>query len=150
MELLWEYKRSSGTITAVDFEQFPIWTLVEDDNGNSFEVPVIVSDPLYITDDDLVIFVYCHVWLSDGTKLKGIVYIDLVGMREYGIILVNGDKEFTLSSINARKILNEGSPEQLSNWLNKPIESISPIAYTTSFHLHTGKTIEGVLDLHTW
>lgn len=150
MKILWKHKKKAGTATISDFKRFPIWTTIENDQGGSFEVPIDTTEPLQITDDDLIIYVYCCIHLADSTRMEGIVYLNLVRMREFGLVVIKGDEEFTLSSSQSRKILDEGSPEQFSAWLGKSIEAISPLTYTTPFQFQTGVKIEGKLDLSIW
>lgn len=150
MKLMWEYKQKAGTITFQDFERFPIWTIEEQDDGISYEIPVRVTDPLQIDEEDLVVFVYCKICLFDGAELDGMVYIDLTNMQEYGITLVVASQEFSLFPINTRRVLNEGSPEALSDWLGKPLKVISPLTYSSPFRYPDGKRVEGEIDLLSW
>ena len=158
MELLWKYKRDAGTVTYLDYERFPIWTLDEDDFGNTYEIPVSTAAPLDITDLDLMISVLCSLELHDGTIMKGAIHIDLRKFLKYGLtafstyglrVFKNGD-EFSLTPRAVLRYTPKGSAEDLSRWLNKPLDAITPIRYRAPFEFRNGQVISGELDLHTW
>ena len=173
MKLLWEHEGyppfDEDPPDIEGCHRFPIWTLEETDWDGDFYVPIQVTDPLLIGEEDgvapLMMFVYCTIQLADGSKTDGAVYLDdtedpAVRGREYllRILCEGGEVEIQPKGLNWGDTL---SPEEFAQRLGKTLDQVTPLAWTTPFRIRilddrypTGILAEyplaGQIDLITW
>ncbi len=173
MKFLWEHEGSPPfDEDPPDIEgchRFPIWTMEETDWDGNFDVPIQVTDPLLIGEEDgdaaLMLFVFCSIQLADGSKMDGVVYLDdvvdpEVRGREYHlhVFCEGGEAEIRPKEFRWGSAL---SLEEFAQRLGRPLDQITPLAWTTAFRIRilddrypTGISTEyplaGQIDLLAW
>lgn len=129
-----------------DFRRYPIWSWYEDDWDESLVIPVEITHPLN-EEDHTAFFVLCEFMLKNGTKIQGDISISLADQFVYHLEFFKGNEKFGFSG----KLHPEfGTLKQLSEWLGKPVDEITPLKYVTPYFFEDGDPIKGELDLRDW
>lgn len=133
-------------LTPADFKKYAIWSWYENIEDESLVTPV--SDTYLLSSDYEEfdpLFILSELKLYDGTKLQGEISIKLDTRKVYMIGFFKKDKILTFSLQSNFKKLDRLS--RISNWLQKPIEKIFPVHYTTAYFFNDGTAIMGEIDL---
>ena len=146
MEMFAQQTKRIGTLSLQDYRNNPVWTIVEDDYNESNAVSIDISKFL---DDDkyLVFFILGWIKLKDNTLLEGIISVNTNNRHVYGLKFICNEQVFNFVG---RMFPSGGTLQHLSEWLNKPVEEISPIEYSTEYFFKDGSPIMGVVDLRKW
>ena len=129
-----------------DFREHSIWSWYENIEDESLVTPV---EEGYLLSEDYdeydPLFILSEFTLCDGTKLEGEIAVMLDVRKVYMISFFKGNEIFTFSLHPALKRFD--TPERISNWLQRSIEDIFPIEYTTSYYFNDGGAIAGKIPL---
>ncbi|MEW5956351.1 MAG: hypothetical protein AB1801_01410 [Chloroflexota bacterium] len=129
-----------------DFRRYPIWSWYEDDWDESRVIPVEITHPLD-EEEYTAFFILCEFVLNDGTKIQGDISISLNNRFIYHLEFFKGNEKFGFSGKLHPKF---GNLEQLSNWLKKSVDEITPLKYSTLYFFKDGTPIKGEIDLRDW
>lgn len=135
--------KTGSELTYTDFKTHPIWTFYDDDGDDV----VPVEYPGWATEaiGGEGMFVACEYTLNDGTKLSGVVLINIYTNLPYRFEFRNNDS--TLIGFPVKTVLeNKGTRKQLAKFLGKSIAEVFPIHYATPFILENGILLEGKHD----
>jgi hypothetical protein len=135
-----------GELKPDDFRRHPIWSWYENDWDESLVMPVEIIHPLN-EDEYLVFFILCDLILNDGTNMKGAVSINLNNKSAYSIEFFRGNEVF---GFTGKWPTDLGNLVQLSNWLQKSVDEITPVKYITPYFFKDGNPIKGEIDLRDW
>jgi hypothetical protein len=144
-----EIVKAVSDLSPIDFREHPIWSWYENIEDESLVTPV---EEGYLLSEDYdeydPLFILSEFTLCDGTKLEGEIAIMLDVRKVYMISFFKKNDIFTFSLHPTLKKFD--TPEKITNWLQKPIEDIFPIEYTTLYHFNDGEAIAGEISLeHT-
>lgn len=131
-----------GDVTPTDFREYPIWTWYQDDPDTSLVIPIDVErviEGMY-----LALFVFCELTLADGTIMEGNISFDCFRKSVYVLRIYQGDNSFLFSG---SMFPYEGTLQHLSDWLQKPIEAITPLRYYTPYSFPNGDQLAGEISL---
>jgi hypothetical protein len=132
--------RVSG-LTRKHFDQYPVWTWVEDSDEEDLVCPILETDPLPTDLGDL--FIRADFWTPTGLHLIGDVGL-AIGDDVYVIKFEASGKGFIF---NVRlKDLAEESLAELRKTLGDENAQIFPLRYETKFRFADGELIAGVFD----
>lgn len=129
-----------------DFQEYPIWTWYENDEDESLVMPINILHHLE-KDEYGVLFILAELELRDGTKLMSNIAVNLTNRKVYALEFYRETQSFIFTG---NKPLPLKSITQLSEWLQKPVEAITPIKYATPFSFEDGEAICGEIDLQDW
>lgn len=141
-----ENKKPVSELTPDDFRHHPIWSWYENDWDESLVTPVEITHPLD-EENYTAFFILCEFMLKDGTKIQGNISISLNDKLVYHLEFFKGSEKFSFSGKLHPKF---GTLEQLSNWLGKPVDKITPLNYTTPYYFEDGTPIKGEIELRDW
>lgn len=136
-----------GHLTPEDFWRFPVWTWCEDETQRGMACP-LVTDGHVIDDSEYdVAFIFADLILPDGIHVDGEVLINLGSKEAYGISVFREGDRF---NFYGNLVPRQGTLQQLSDWLGKPVDEITPLEYSTAYSYKSRGPIRGILDLHKW
>ena len=129
-----------------DFQTNNVWSWFENDSDTGLVSPVPAEEQTVDVDYDYF-FILCSVIFRDGTSMEGNVSINTSNKSAYSLELFRSQAAFLYTGT----LIPYGNDiEKLSLWLNKPIDAISPVYYTTNYYYHDGTPIAGAIDLLSW
>jgi hypothetical protein len=127
-----------------DFKRHPIWTWYLDDPDENLLEPHDLSESLSAA--YTAYFIYCTFLLQDGTSLEGEINYNPRRNEVFGMGFYRGDEEFIFACLpRSYAVL-----EKFSDWLQKPIEAITPLQFVTPYFLSDCTPIKGEIDLRTF
>lgn len=136
-----------ASLRTQDFQRHHVWAWLNDDPDSSMVCPVLLTD--HIIDEDTFgeVFLSCILTTVDGDSFHGNIALNVPRKQPYYIAFAYNDDEFIFSG---SMIPGIGSLQDLAHWLGKPITTLSPIIYRTSYRYRDGSAVNGSLDLTTW
>lgn len=135
-----------GELSPEDFRRHPIWSWYENDWDETLVAPVEITHPLNKS-GYLVFFIQCELVLNDGTTVEGAVSINLNNNSAYSLEFFRENERFIFTGKWPPGL---GNLEQLSNWLKKSVDEITPLKYITPYLFEDGTPIKGEIDLQDW
>ncbi len=146
MAILEDQIKGLGDLTFEDFKRHPVWTLCDSLYDESLAAPIKITHPLH---DEIanVLLLLATITLQDDSELDGRIGFNLSNNSAYSLRFYQDEDEFLFGGNLFPEI---GTLEQLSEWLGKPVDSITPVRFYTPFVLEDGTHITGEIDLHSW
>ncbi len=146
MAILEDQIKDSGNLTLEDFKRHPVWTLCDSLYDESLVAPIKITHPLH-DEEANVLLLLATITFQDDSELDGRIGFNLSNNSVYSLRLYQDEDEFIFFG---NLIPGIGTLEQLSEWLGKSVDSITPVRFYTPFVLDDGTHITGELDLHSW
>jgi hypothetical protein len=141
-----EQAKHNRDLTPADFSEHPIWGWYDEDGDSPLVIPVSEAE---LSADGAwghnILFISSEFTLRDGTPLQGSIGVVVSQQWTYLLEFFKGDEIFSISLNPHSKQLR--AAEDVAVWLGKPVEHISPLTYTTSYHFGDGTPIAGEVDL---
>ncbi len=107
--------KSMISLSIKDFRDYPVWTSFESDPDEYLVTPVDATSSDEI-DEAIDLFVLCEITLNDRSEMDGYIWFNSSG-RAYGMTFFRGNSSFDCLGEKWK----EGTLDELSSWLKKPI-----------------------------
>jgi hypothetical protein len=137
-----DYRKPISQLNMSDFEVNPLWSWEDDDDK---VIPINTNEVL--PDEYDAVFAKCEIIMRDGTKINGVVAARMSNQEVY-LISFPG-KNGNLLDIPLQPWLAEQKESQLKklcNWFAKPLSSIFPLEFKTSFRFSDGTLLKGKIN----
>ena len=134
-------EKKVSELTFDDFVTYPIWTWADEDTDMAIPLGNLKTLP----EDHNALFVACEFLLCDGTKVAGVLSIR---MSDHIVYLLSfpgansGVFDFPLQP----QLKDTVSRDQLATWLQRPLECIFPITYSTPYKFSDGQPLIGQIE----
>jgi len=127
-------------LTFADYLAHPIWTFYDDDGDEV--VPVQYPGWASEAVGGEGTFIICDFILSDGTRLPGVVGINIYLEIPHVFEFLDTDGRLVAFSVN-RKLETAETRQKLAQFLGKTVDQVFPIRYVTPYILRSGRLLAG-------
>lgn len=137
-------KKSVSKLTISDFEDYPIWTWVDDDGDEVTPV----QDKLINPDEFDAVFVSCKMTFQDGTIIKGAVAVHVGNEAIYLVDFPYKNNEFI--SVPLQPTLTSYKDSQLKKlckFYSKELSLIFPLKIETTLKIKDNLSLDGYITI---
>lgn len=131
-----------GKLTPDHFNQFPVWTWVDDFYNEDLVTPVLETDP--IPSDVGDVFIKAEIWTPAGVRFDGNIIADTIEVSVVELDVPGLHIGFNLHPY--AEVLNEKSVASLRRIIGDDNAQILPLTYRTTYQFEGGELISGVFD----